>query len=275
LNPGMTDLLYSIRMHASQRGKHISGAERIAVPGQVHRIADEFLARAFSKRSTPDEIIITVESLRGVKPRALTALDIVSMNIPDMCGGHASAIQVLQKAGVSEQAAQAAVSLLRRGAAPSGENMRGAMLMDARSGERLEPDQERGIRVSRFDWSEDALERIKRGLESAGLVHHRTREALALATKVAHAPGMVAELCWSDDPDYTAGYAASIGLGYVRFPYLKQHGDPKGGRVFFVNRDIIDQDALIMYLESDPVLIMEIGECRSGNVPDDSSRPGL
>jgi 6-carboxyhexanoate--CoA ligase len=147
--------------------------------------------------------------------------------------------------------------------------MRGAIIMDAQSGERLEPDQERGIRASRFDWSEDASERIKRNLETAGLAHHRTREALALATKVAHAPGMVAELCWSDDPDYTAGYAASTGLGYVRFPCLKQSGDPKGGRVFFVNREIVNMDALISYLETDAVLITEIGECRSGILPDE------
>ncbi len=265
----MTDELYNIRMHASHSGRHISGAERIAAPDQINRIAGEFLARAFDKKLTPDKITITVEGLGSIKPRTLPALDVVSVNIPRIPEGHAAAIQVLQRAGVSEQAAQAAVCLLCRGAAPSGGNMRGAMIMDAQSGDRLEPDQERGIRVSRFDWSEDALARVKLSLESAGLAHHRTLEALALATKVAHAPGMVAELCWSDDADYTAGYAASAGLGYVRFPYLKQQGNPKGGRVFFVNREIVNMDTLITYLETDPVLIAEIGKCRSGIQPDE------
>jgi 6-carboxyhexanoate--CoA ligase len=256
-------------MHASHSGKHISGAERIAAPGQINRIADELLSRAFDKRLAPDQITITVESLGAMKPRTLRALDVMSVNIPHIREGHAAAIHVLQRAGVSEQAAQAAVCLLCRGAAPSGGNMRGAMIMDAQSGNRLEADQERGIRVSRFDWSEDALERVKRSLESAGLAHHRTHEALALATKVAHAPGIVAELCWSDDAEYTAGYAASAGLGYVRFPCLKQHGDPKGGRVFFVNREVVKLDALVTYLETDPVLIAEIGKCRSGIRPDE------
>jgi len=97
--------------------------------------------------------------------------------------------------------------------------MRGAMIIDARTGDRMEPDQERGVRASRFDWTDDALEAINRKLAVIGLTHFRTREALALATKVAHAPGMVAELCWSDDPDYTAGYVASRATGYVRFRY--------------------------------------------------------
>jgi 6-carboxyhexanoate--CoA ligase len=265
----MSDILYNIRMHASQAGRHISGAERIAASDKIERIASEFLARAFGKALAPDQITITVESLGVMEPRTLTALDLVSLNIPDVREGHAAAIQILQRVGVSEKAAQAAVRLLCRGAAPAGGNMRGAVIMDAQSGERLEPDQERGTRVSRFDWSEDAAEKVRRGLESAGLAHHRTREALALATKVAHAPGMVAELCWSDDPDYTAGYAASPVLGYVRFPYLKQFGDPTGGRVFFVNHEIVNLDALITYLETDPVLIAEIGKCRSGIRPDD------
>ncbi len=265
----MTNVLYSIRMHASQSGRHVSGAERIAAPDQINRITDEFLSRAFAKRLSPDQITITVESLGAKKPRTLRALDVVSVNIPSIRQGQAAAIHILQRAGVSEQASQAAVCLLCKGAAPSGLNMRGAIIMDAQTGDRLEPDQERGIRVSRFDWSENVLERVKRGLESAGLAHHRTREALALATKVAHAPGMVAELCWSDDTDYTAGYAASASLGYVRFPCLKQHGDPKGGRVFFVNREIAKLDALITYLETDPILITEIGKCRSVIRPDE------
>ena len=82
-------------------------------------------------------------------------------------------------------------------------------------------------------------------LAAIGLTHFRTREALALATKVAHAPGIIAELCWSDDPDYTAGYVASPRIGYVRFPVLKLPDDPRGGRVFFVDRNTLDIEAFI------------------------------
>jgi 6-carboxyhexanoate--CoA ligase len=155
-----------------------------------------------------------------------------------------------------------ALNLLSNGAAPFGIIMRGAMIIDAVSGERLEPDHERGIRASRFDWTGEALDTMTKRLAAIGLTHFRTREALALATKVAHAPGIIAELCWSDDPDYTAGYVASPRTGYVRFPELKIPGDSTGGRVFFVDRNTLDIEAFIRYLQLEPVLIVDGGICR-------------
>jgi 6-carboxyhexanoate--CoA ligase len=140
--------------------------------------------------------------------------------------------------------------------------MRGAMIMDAQTGERLEPDPERGVRVSRFDWSDETKEKMRYLLAGIGLTHFRTIEALSLATKVAHAPGMAAEICWSDDPDYTAGYVASLTTGYVRFPCLKEQGDEKGGRAFFVRRDETEVDLLIRYLQTEAVLIVDPGVCR-------------
>jgi 6-carboxyhexanoate--CoA ligase len=135
------------------------------------------------------------------------------------------------------------------------------MLMDAVTGERFEPDKERGVRVSRFDWSSDAFTAIERALARIDLTHFRTREALSLASKVAHAPGVIAELCWSDDPDYTAGYASSLKTGYVRFPYMKEKGRPTGGRALFVKREGSDLDALLSYLREEPVVIDRIGSC--------------
>jgi len=139
--------------------------------------------------------------------------------------------------------------------------MRGAMIMDAATGARLERDPERGIRVSRFDWSESASQEIDNALAAIGLIHHRTREALALATKVAHAPGLIAELCWSDDPSYGAGYVASKRTGYVRFSCLKQPGDTSGGRVFFVDQQHQDMDSFVSYMEKEPIVISAIGAC--------------
>jgi 6-carboxyhexanoate--CoA ligase len=140
--------------------------------------------------------------------------------------------------------------------------MRGAIIMDLQTGERLESDQDRGVRASRFDWTEEASIAIDKKLSALGLTHFRTREALALATKVAYAPGVIAELCWSDEPDYTAGYVASQKSGYVRFPILKPLNDQHGGRVFFVKREELDIDALVRYLQTEPVLITDIGACR-------------
>jgi 6-carboxyhexanoate--CoA ligase len=161
----------------------------------------------------------TIDDITEMPLRTLTALDLVTMNASDLSTGRSLASQARQAAGVSPIAIEAAIHHISHGAALSGGALRGAMIMDSRSGERFEPDRERGIRASRFDWTEEALRKIRQSLESIGFTHHRTREALALATKVAHAPGMVAELCWSDDPDYTAGYIASLRTGYVRFPF--------------------------------------------------------
>ncbi|HYA87473.1 MAG TPA: 6-carboxyhexanoate--CoA ligase, partial [Nitrospirota bacterium] len=96
-------------------------------------------------------------------------------------------------------------------------------------------------------------------LTALGLTHYRTREAIALATKVAHAQGVIAELCWSDDPDYTAGYVASLRRGYIRFPHLKNKGDQKGGRVIFVDASRVNLDAMIEYLQDAPIIINDIG----------------
>jgi 6-carboxyhexanoate--CoA ligase len=73
---------------------------------------------------------------------------------------------------------------------------------------------------------------------------------------------MVAELCWSDDPDYTAGYVASLTTGYVRFPFLKERGDEKGGRAFFVDNVRVNIDSLMNYLQTTVVLIVDTGVCR-------------
>jgi 6-carboxyhexanoate--CoA ligase len=109
------------------------------------------------------------------------------------------------------------------------------MIMDALSGAR-QADQERGVRASRFDWTKKPLKKSAAGSMPSVCLITAHREALALATKVAHAPGVMAELCWSDEPDYTAGYVASLQTGYVRFPRLKDNGDQKGEGSFCQSR---------------------------------------
>jgi len=260
--------LYSIRMRASLRGEHISGAERIVSQGQLERTVQELLQRARQKAEKPDHIVVKLDEIRTAELNMLTALDIVTVNVSDVITARSLASRILEKIGVSGIAVERAINALGSGAA-AGKNMRGAMIMDARSGERLETDEKRGVRVSRFDWTDAALVTSINSLEDIGLTHHRTREALALATKVAHAPALVAELCWSDDPDYTAGYVASLGTGYVRFPMLKKRNDPYGGRVFFVDRSRVDLAVLYRYFQTEAVLINGIGRCRPALEPAD------
>ena len=257
----MTDEdLYNIRMRASAGGNHLSGAERIVRAENIDGVVRGLLARSRSKESFPDNVTIHIERLQDQPIRYLTALNVLTISVSDVHSGREAAARILEYAGVSGLAAAKALTLLSAGASLSGKTMRGAIIMDAGSGERLEPDQERGVRASRFDWTDEAFTTVDSRLTALSLTHHRTREALSLATKVAHAPAVVAELCWSDDPDYIAGYVASLHTGYVRIPVLKQSQDPKGGRVIFIDRAVLNLASLINYLETDPVLIAAVGE---------------
>ncbi len=264
----MNNNYYSIRMHASRLNRHVSGAERIVSGEKIDKTVSELVSRGMGKGCTPDRVSITIDDLGNVRPRALKALDVITINAPDSFKGMAIASLILKRAGVADLAANQAVNFLKKGAAPSTGNMRGAMIMDCKTGKRLEPDPERGIRASRFDWREEASSRIKKMLADNGLSHFRTYEALALATKIAHGPGVKAELCWSDDPDYTAGYVASLTTGYVRFPVLKEKGDNKGGRAIFVDPAVLNLDLLIHYLQNEAILISGIGTCTTASAAD-------
>ncbi|HLB25963.1 MAG TPA: 6-carboxyhexanoate--CoA ligase [Nitrospirota bacterium] len=252
----MNDELYSIRMRASRGGTHISGAERIIPARDIGRVAVELVGRAKNHgRGRPDSITVTVDCLSGREFRKLATLPITSLNAEDHAGGRELAVFELIRAGVSEKAARTALESILRGASPDGGNMRGAMVVDAATGERLETDRSRGVRARAVDYAGDAVPEILAALEVAGLGSVHVREALALATKVAGAPGAVAELCISDDPGYLTGYAASQKNGYVRITPLKEDGGLYGGRAFFVDADRFDMDEYLRYMRETPVLV--------------------
>lgn len=255
----MADFLYSIRMHAHSGGTHLSGAERIVAETDLERTASCLLRRAMTHaRGRAERVQITVDAL---DPEAIgrgTLPDLTTVAVADYLQGRAAALDLLVEAGVAAAAARSAMETLAAGAAPGGGVMRGAMLVDAVSGERLEPDRARGVRVSRMDLTVAAERELRERLQKAGLDNPHVREALVLAGKVLGGPGVVAELCWSDDPDYTAGYVCSAERGYVRFPHLKPVGDPLGGRAFFL-RPGLDPQALIDYLERAALLVDEVG----------------
>ena len=69
------------------------------------------------------------------------------------------------------------------------------------------------------------------------------------------APGIVAEICVSDDPDYVTGYVASKSLGYRRIATIKERGDPSGGRIFLFRgpRSLVPD--CIRFLQEQTVLV--------------------
>jgi 6-carboxyhexanoate--CoA ligase len=246
--------LFSLRMRAAaggaheQGGRHLSGGERLVAANEVEAAALALLRRA--RERGPDFVRLTVERVPAAQVERIPCLPVTTVAAPDPAAARAIADELIGEAGVSVRAIETAFALLTGGT--GGAPMRGAALIDAASGERREPDPRRGVRVSHFDYAPDARPAAQRELARHGLTHHRTLEALALASKVIGS-GVLAELCWSDDADYMAGYVATAGTGYVRFPAFRPAG-ATGGRVFFLRPGAVIADCLER-LERRPVLI--------------------
>lgn len=237
--------LYSVRMRAAQGGPHekgghhISGAERIVKLEEVGTIAQSLADRALNhSKGTADFINITVDLIPPEKITYIDCLKVEEHKTSSISESHQLATELLQGPHISETVVLKAISLLKS----LDKSMRGAMLVDAITGERLDTG-DRGVRVSHMD-----------SFDSHALGdNEHMREALVLASKVQSADGIVGELCWSDDPDYTVGYVACNGV-YHRLPNMKEFGSDIGGRVFFVRSDI-DSESVIEYLERTPVLV--------------------
>jgi 6-carboxyhexanoate--CoA ligase len=256
----MNKPLYSIRMHATLGGRHLSGAERLAGEAALEELTAALVRRALQHpRGKADELRLTVEAVDPAAIRYGRLPDVRTVPVTDWRQGRTAALLHLLQAGVSENAAAAAMTALAAGAAPGGVSMRGAMLVDAASGKRLEADQGRGVRVSRADLTPNAETELRQQLQRRGLDNEHVREALVLAAKVLLAPGIVAELCWSDDPDYTAGYVATPPHSYTRFPHLKPAGEERGGRAFFLRREGLDLEKVKSFLERQVLLFDAAG----------------
>ena len=136
------------------------------------------------------------------------------------------------------------------------ENMRGAILLDVHTHERLEPDKLRGIRVSTFDALHSGYDSKK----------DHIREAKLLASKVVAHENIVGELCVTDDINYTFGYFATKQDGLVGIAHIKDLNESWGGRIILFDSDPGDgtyQEKVarcIDYLENAPVLIYNEGE---------------
>jgi 6-carboxyhexanoate--CoA ligase len=251
---------YSVRMRSECDGRHHSGAERLGYVEELSSLSASLVERAMAhEHGVPDCVHCTIELVQDEALCLGRLPDVSTWLVEEARAGRCLAATLLSKAGVAPKAVTSAIDFLSVGPAPGGLVMRGAMIIDAATGERLEQDPARGVRVSRVDLAPGARNEILTRLQDAGLGHHRVNEALVLAAKVMHAPGIVAELCWSDDPNYLTGYVASPAGGYQRISKLKSCGDPFGGRAFFVYRKAWNRDAFVAYLERRAVLFNEIG----------------
>ena len=235
--------LFSVKMRASRGGEHVSGAERIVTPSATPETASALVRRALGhSKGDPDFISLKVAAIGDVK--RIKALPVATETAATPDEGLAIAERLLREAGV-ERAREVVAMMADAGP------MRGAMLVDADTLERLEPDKARGVRATCMD-AAGAQGRLPPSSKS----HYD--EAIVLASKVAAAPGIVAELCISDDPDYVIGYVASRATGYRRITCMKEMGDPKGGRIFLCRGIADDPSNTIRFLEETPVLVEDI-----------------
>ncbi len=253
--------MWNIRMRASKLANghdektdrtkdiHISGAEGIFSENEIGRAINQYLKRAFAhSRGRPDKIFFTIEDVKQL-PMKVPILTVTTIQ----CSTKQEAMELTTKRllelGIEANAIKSAFKIINSDFA-----IRGAALIKMKSGIRSDHDIERGIRVSRLGIEGDAGRKLSRKLTKLNINTTRVKEALTLASKVAYHKDVIAEICISDDPDYTTGYIASKEFGYIRITNIKSHGDMRGGRVFFIKEDT-DVSGLINYLEKTPVII--------------------
>lgn len=244
------DKLFSIKMRASAAGKHVSGAEKIVPESALPACSDALLKRALlHAKGKPDFVNVKCEEVAPEEILRLKSLPVSTLPAASPEEGLASMETLLRDLGVPDPHAVVRVLL------EFCQGMRGAILLDVDSMERLEPDQARGVRATRMDDAQSAAKPF------STLKNHYA-EAIVLATKVAHAPRILGEICISDDPDYATGYVASKRFGYVRIERLKPMGSPLGGRVFLYRgpKELVSET--VEFLEKRHVLVEDVPELR-------------
>ncbi|UIR32067.1 8-amino-7-oxononanoate synthase [Priestia flexa] len=235
--------LFSLKMRASNSNTgHLSGAEKIVNKHELHTYTNALLHRALHhSKGAADEITMKVEPVQLSDIQLLEALPVKTVEVANHYEGIEEVKKLLLQLGL--QQAEEIIEMLS-----SCSSMRGAILLDVDTMKRLEPDQERGIRATYMDANRSHFQ------EDLTKKNH-FQEALVLATKVAHAPNVIGEICISDDPDYVTGYVASKEFGYVRITKLKQKGSHLGGRIFLYRHSESGVNETIAYLEKQKIVV--------------------
>ncbi len=238
--------LFSLKMRASKKvgniDHHISGAEKIVHLENAASDAKILIERALKHdKGQPDFINLKVEAVRPEEIIYIEALPVSTIKTQTPQEGQQAIFSLLEKIGIKNS--DKILALFKKTYA-----MRGAMLLDVDTLERLEPNQNRGIRATYMDSEDDCSQNCK----------NHFKEALVLASKVVSAPHIIGEICMSDDPDYVTGYVAAPQIGYVRITTLKPLHCPDGGRIFLYRGPHKDKEHCIDYLEKQKVLVRHV-----------------
>ena len=238
--------LYSLKMRASKHtatgNEHVSGAEKILyreeLPGNMIALLERALHHA---KGRADFINLKIEAVQPQEIETIETLPVSSIAVNTPAEGQQTILRCLQQLGITNGPA-----IMER--FHDTYAMRGAMLLNVDTLERMEPDPARGIRATYMDAAHTAPRPVSED-------KNHFQEAIILASKVVHAPHILGEICMSDDPDYVTGYVAARSIGYVRITKLKAMGCPDGGRIFLFRGSRQDADECIHYLEHQRVIV--------------------
>ena len=243
--------------HEVGRGKeiHISGAEGLYEASEIQKTVKRAIERALTHpKGKADKITLTIEEIKR-KPLEISSLPVSTLVCDTPSEAEHQILHILFSLEISKKAVDGAFMAIKNG------GMRGATIITAQKGTRLEPDKKRGVRASRLGITKTAGRSLAVKLSRHDINTAVVKEALILASKVMAHKNIVAELCVSDDPDYTTGYVASKKYGYVRIPHIKKQGNGSGGRAFFI-QESADAGDIIHYLEQTPVMVVNAAPCK-------------
>lgn len=245
--------IYSLKMRASKHTgsiqDHVSGAEKILPQQELPQQMEALLSRALHHaKGKADFINLKIEAVAPENLQYIEALPVSTHEAATPAEGLQFMCQIMAELGLTPDKCQKILELFQ-----ATYGMRGAMLLDVDTLERLEPDQQRGIRATYMD-------SIAPKGEAKAICDGKNhfQEALVLASKVLSAPNIIGELCMSDDPDYITGYIATRDKGYIRITQLKKIGCPDGGRIFLYRGPKSQVEDCIQYLQEQRVLVKNV-----------------
>lgn len=243
--------LYSVKMRASKTKdnltEHISGAESISNEKNLEKVISLLIKRAFNHpKGKSDFINIKLEEISKEEITYIEPLPVTTVNVDHYLDGFNVVKKILENIGIDQNKSDNIVRLIR-----SISNMRGAILLDINTFQRLEKDKKRGIRATYMDFEGNDIETLNKSIEK----NSHFLEALTLASKVVSCEQIIGEICYSDDPNYTAGYIASKKHGYVRITKLKDIGNTNGGRIFLYDSSLLNKSKCIEYIENKKIIV--------------------
>lgn len=252
--------IYSLKMRASKHTgsvqEHVSGAEKILPQQELPQQMEALLSRALHHaKGKADFINLKIEAISSESLKYIEALPVSTHEAANPAEGRQFMCQIMTELGLTPDKCQKILELFQ-----ATYGMRGAMLLDVDTLERLEPDQQRGIRATYMD-------SIAPKGEAKAICDGKNhfQEALVLASKVLSTPNIIGELCMSDDPDYITGYIATRDKGYIRITQLKEMGCPDGGRIFLYRGPKSEVEDCIKYLQEQRVLVKNVPANPYGN----------